>query len=214
MIGTENSTPMRRATLFALSLAAALIAAGTARAWLIYPDRDDPAQWVVEIERSYGDLVRLDQLPPSHRMLVQPEGAAQPILYRWRYDREAEGLAFIAVDSQGHARVGFEFILRRPPLDGQRLGAAAVLIGKDGKAMHTFYARADTIDGTFAGGARHRHVRLSADRAPDWWGQVKAIAFFNMRYYPQQRLGDDEVWDAMRRAVSNVRKGQGTEQRG
>ena len=140
-------------------------------------------------------------------------GCAQPVLYRWRYDREAEGLAFIVVDSRGHGRVGFEFILREP-IEGQRLGAAAVLVGKDGRALHTFYARADTIGGTFAGGARHRHISLSAARAPAWWGEVEAVAFFNMRYYPQQKLGDAEVWQAMRRAVGHVWKGQGTEQRG
>lgn len=205
---------MRRALMSGLMLAAALMAPGRAAAWMIYTDRDDPAQWVVEIERAYGDVVKLSQLPQPHRSLIGPARATQPILYRWRYAREAEGLAFLAVDERGQGRIGFEFIIRRPPLDGQRLGAAAVLVGKDGRALHTFYARADTIGGAFAGGARHRHISLSAERAPDWWRQVEAIAFFTMRYYPQQELGDAEAWEAMRRAVGPVRRGQGTEQRG
>jgi hypothetical protein len=204
---------MRRAMLFALVLAAALVAAGGADAWLIYTDRDDPSQWVVEIEKPYGDVVKLSQLPQPAGALVQPGESSQPIFYRWRYQREAEGLAFIAVDGRGRGRAGFEFILRQP-IEGQRLGAAAVLVGKDGKAMHTIYVLADTVGGTFAGGARHRHISLSIDRAPAWWAQVDAIAFFNMRYYPQQKLGDAEAREAMRRAVSNFRKGQGTEQRG
>jgi hypothetical protein len=203
---------MRRAMLFAVVLAAALVAV-PARAWLIYTDRDDPSQWVVEIEQPYGDLVKLSQLPQPAGALVQTEELAQPIFYRWRYDRQAEGLAFIAVDRRGHGRAGFEFILRQP-IEGQRLGAAAVLVGKDGEAKHSIYVLANTVGGTFPGGARHRHISLSIERAPAWWADVEAIAFFNMRYYPQQKLGDAEAWEAMQRAVSNVRKGQGTEQRG
>jgi hypothetical protein len=203
---------MRRAMLFAPALAAVL-AAEPARAWLIYTDRDDPAQWVVEIEQPYGDVVKLGQLPRPAGALVRTDAATQPVFYRWRYAREAEGLAFIVVDREGHGHVGFEFILREP-IEGQRLGAAAVLVGKDGKAMHTIYVLADTVAGTFAGGARHRHVSFALERAPAWWAGVDAIAFFNMRYYPQQKLGDAEAREAMRRAVSNFRKGQGTEQRG
>jgi hypothetical protein len=212
IIEMKDGTPMRRAILSAVTLSAAL-AAGSADAWLIYPDRDDPSQWVVEIEQPYGDLVRLASLPKPAGTLVQPTPASQPILYRWRYAKEAEGMASIAVNRQGHGRIEFEFILRQP-IEGQRLGAAAVLVGKDGRAMHTFYARADTVGGAFADGARHRHISLAADRSPEWWDKVDAIAFFTMRYYPQKALDDDQVWEAMRRAVAYFSKGQGTEQRG
>jgi hypothetical protein len=204
---------MRRAMLWATIMAAALTAGGSARAWLIYTDRDDPSQWVVEIDRPYGEVVALGSLPPPFNTLVQPPGEPQPPIFRWRYGREARGMAIFAADKGGRARIGFEFILREP-IEGQRLGAAAVLISGDGTPLHTFYARADTVGGTFAGGARHRHVSLALERPPDWWRGVGSIAFFAMRYYPQQELDDADVWEAMRRAVRNFTKGKGTEQRG
>lgn len=204
---------MRRAMLWAMSMAAALAAGGPASAWLIYPDRDEPLRWVVEIERPYGDVVALGSLPPPFNTLVRSSGGQAPPIFRWLYGRDAEGLAILSVDEDGQGRIGFEFILREP-IEGQRLGAAAVLIDGSGTPLHSFYARADTVDGTFPAGARHRHVSLDLRRAPDWWRSVQAIAFFSMRYHPQQELDDEEVWQAMRRAVWKLTKGQGTEQRG
>ena len=204
---------MRRIHLQAIAVAAVLAASAPAYAWLIYTDRDDPSQWVVEIEQPFGDVVSLRSLPHPFNKVVQPAPLTEPLLYRWRYGREAEGMAYLDVDGSGRGRMEFEFIVREP-INGQRLGAAAVLVAKDGTPLHTFYARADTVGDAFAGGARHHHVSMMLERAPEWWGKVDAIAFFNMRYYRQKALSDDEVWAAMRRAVANFSKGQGTEQRG
>jgi hypothetical protein len=203
---------MWRAVLRATILAAVLTAGGPTRAWLVYTDRDDPLQWVVEIEQSYGDIVALHSLPPPLNRVMRSSDELPPPVFRWRYDRDAEGLAILAVNQDGQGRIGFEFIVREP-IEGQRLGAAAVLIDGNGMPLHTFYARADTVGGTFAAGARHRHISLVLHRAPDWWRSVEAIAFFSMRYHPQQELDDEEVWEAMRRVVGNFTKGQGTEQR-
>ena len=114
-------------------------------------------------------------------------------------------------DGQGH--IEFEFVARKL-IDGQRLGAAAVLVASDGTPLHTFYARADTLGGLFDDGTKFHRVRLDLERKPEWWGKVDAIVFFNMSYHPIQKLDDAGVWAAMQRAVWHFTKGQGTEQRG
>ena len=192
--------------------AAALAAAGTARAWLIYTDRDDPSQWVVEIEKPYGDLVKLRNCRNLLARWCRPARACSRSSIAGAITREAEGLAFIVVDSQGHGRVGFEFILREP-IEGQRLGAAAVLVDRDGGRCTHSTSSPTRWAGRSGRGAPSAHQPVDRPRA-GVVGDVEAIAFFTMRYYPQQKLGDAEVWQAMRRAVSNFYKGQGTEQRG
>jgi hypothetical protein len=203
---------MWRATLVATMLAAALPAGGPAGAWLLYPDRDDPSRWIVEIEQPYGDVVALGSLPKPFSTIVQPDGEAEPLLYRWRYGRQAVGSAVLTVNREGRGTIEFAFFAR-DLIDGQRLGAAAVLVAEDGTPLHTFYARADSSEGRFADGTAYHRVHLTLDRARHWWQAVDAIAFFNMTYHPLQKLDDEQVWAAMRHAVRRFTKGQGTEQR-
>jgi hypothetical protein len=204
---------MRVSLLHAIALAAALIASSPAGAWLLYPDRDDPARLVVEIERPYGDVVPFGSLPPPFNMLVRGKAGSQSLLFRWPYGREAIGSASLTVDETGLGSIEFEFVARQL-VDGQRLGAAAVLVGKDGTPLHTFYARADTLGGVFDDGTKFHSVRLVIERPLEWWRKVDSIVFFNMSYHPIQKLDDQGVWAAMQRAVWHYTKGQGTEQRG
>jgi len=204
---------MRSSLLHAMALAAAVTVSGPAGAWLIYPDRDDPDRIIVEIERPYGDRVPFSNLPPPFNRLVRSQAGSQSLSFRWPYEREAIGSAFLAVDQRGQGHIEFEFVARQL-VDGQRLGAAAVLVNKDGTPLHTFYARADTLGGAFDDGTKFHSVRLTLDRPLAWWRGVDAIVFFNMSYHPIQKLDDAGVWAAMQRAVWNVTKGQGTEQRG
>ncbi|MFI0845336.1 hypothetical protein [Mesorhizobium sp. IMUNJ 23232] len=181
-------------------------------AWLLYPDRDDPQRWIVEIEKPYGDVVSLRFLPVALNAPSPSASGQPPLLFRWRYGREAEGSAFLLPDKEGHGGLEFEF-LAREPIDGQRLGAAAVLVAIDGAPLHVLFALTDPMNGSFENGAQRQNIRLSLDRPPEWWRNVEAIAFFTMRYYPQQELDDEEAWAAMRRAVGNFTQGRGTEQR-
>ena len=204
---------MRRCLLQAMVLAAALTASGPAGAWLVYPDRDNPDRMVVEIERPYGDIVHFSNLPaPFNKVIHSGEGPAS-LLFRWPYDRQAVGSAFLDVDEDGQGHIEFEFFARQL-VDGQRLGAAAVLVDSSGTALHTFYARADTLGGVFDDGTKFHRVRLAVERPLEWWRKVDAIVFFNMSYHPVQKLDDEGVWAAMRRAVAHFTRGQGTEQRG
>ena len=139
---------MRSSLLHAMALAAAVTFSGPAGAWLIYPDRDDPDRLIVEIERPYGDRVPFGSLPPPFNRLVRGRAGAQSLVFRWPYEREAIGSAFLDVDQSGVGHIAFEFVARKL-VDGQRLGAAAVLVAKDGTPLHTFYARADTLGGVF-----------------------------------------------------------------
>jgi hypothetical protein len=181
-----------------------------AGAWLIYPERDDPARMIVEIERPYGDLVPFAALPGQFGTPVQTTQGPETLSYRWRYGRIAEGMAFLRVNEDGAGAIEFEFRAREP-IEGQRLGAAAVLVAGDGTPLHSLYARTDT--GSFGDAATHRVV-LAIDRPPDWWRRVTGIAFFYMIYHPLQKLDDEGIWRAMRQAVGHFTRGQGTEQRG
>lgn len=198
---------MRRVVLGAMIFA---VLAADARAWLLYTDRDDPARWIVEIEQTYGDVVALTSLPPPLNTLVRQAGAPPVPVFRWRYGREAAGEAVLVIDEHGRGKIDFTFELRQP-LDGQRLGAAVVLVAGDGTPLHTFYARTGMMEDAVAAGAQHR-VGLALERTPSWWRGVSSLAFFSMRYYPQQELDDAEVQEAMRRAVGNFTKGRGSEQ--
>jgi hypothetical protein len=204
---------MRVRLLHAMVLAAALTASRPAGAWLVYPDRDDPDRMVVEIERPYGDVIPFANLPPPFNKVIRSGEGPASLLFRWPYQREAVGSAFLDVDEDGQGHIEFEFFARQL-VDGQRLGAAAVLVAGDGTPLHTFYARADTLGGVFDDGTKFHRVRLAVERPPQWWRKVDAIVFFNMSYHPIQKLDDDGVWAAMQRAVWHFTKGQGTEQRG
>lgn len=204
---------MRVSLLHAMVLAAAITVSRPAGAWLIYPDRDDPSRMIVEIERSYGDVVRFGNLPPPFNDVVHRSEGPQTLLFRWPYGREAIGSAFLVVDRKGQGRIAFEFFARKL-VEGKRLGAAAVLVAKDGTPLHTFYARADTLGGEFDDGTKFHRVSLAVERPLEWWRGVDAIVFFKMTYHPIQKLDDAGVWAAMQRAVWHYTKGRGTEQRG
>jgi hypothetical protein len=208
MIGAEGPTPMR--SFLALTAAAAALAAEPAAAWLIYPDRDDPSRLVVEIEDPTGEAVPFAVLPVPFNTPVQTLQGPDALTYRWRYEREAEGMAFLRVDEDGTGTISFEFTAHEM-VEGRRLGAAAVLLAGGGTPLHTFFAR--TAADSLAEAKVHRIV-LEAQRPPEWWQRVEAIAFLYMTYHPLQKLDDEGVRQAMRRAAERVTKGQGTEQWG
>jgi hypothetical protein len=203
---------MRSNLLCAFTFGAAIMA-GPAWAWLLYPDQNDPRHMIVEVERPTGDLVALAGLPPPFDTVMGNAGGPEQLTFRWRYGREAVGAGQLLVDDEGRGELRFDFAAR-PELDDRRFGAAAVLVGKHGLPLHTFYARADFSGGAFPGRTSRHSVTLAIDRPLDWWRGVEAIAFFSMTYYPLQKLDDEGVWRAMRRVVGRFSKGQGTEQRG
>lgn len=206
---------MRRAFTWAVSMAAVLAAASQpASAWLIYPDRDRPERLIVEIERGYGDVLALSSFPPPFNTVLQTLQGPDSFSFRWSYDRRAQGLAFLRVDDKGRGAMEFRFI-DRDFASGGRLGAAVVLIGKDGTPLHTFYARSDVKRraGPRGSGA-FSAVRLAVARPVSWWRDVDRMAFFFMTYHPIQKLDQEGVWRAMRNAVERLTKGEGSEQRG
>lgn len=203
---------MRSALLSVLAFAIAF-RMGPAQAWLLYPDRDDPRHMIVEVERASGDLVRFAALPPPFDKVTGHSEGPDTLTFRWRYGREAAGAGRLLVASDGRAEIRFDFAVR-PEQDERRFGAAAVLVGREGVAIHTFFARADLTEGAFAGRMLRHSVTLAIERPLDWWREVDGIAFFSMTYYPQQKLDDEAMWRAMQRAVYRFSKGQGTEQRG
>lgn len=203
---------MRSSLLCAFTFATATLTE-PAGAWLLYPDRADPRHMIVEVERATGDLVPLAALPPPFSTVMGNSGGPGKLTFRWRYGRDAEGAGELLVDDDGRGEMRFDFAAR-PELDDRRFGAAAVLVGKQGTPLHTFYARADLSRGTFFNSTLRHSVALAIARPLDWWRGVEAIAFFSMTYYPLQKLDDEGVWRAMRRAVGRFSKGQGSEQRG
>ncbi|MEI5682504.1 hypothetical protein AAAK29_29900 [Mesorhizobium sp. CCNWLW179-1] len=118
---------------------------------------------------------------------------------RRRYGRSREeGLSYLHVDEDGKATIHFEF--RGGETVGQDLlGAAAVLVDGEGRALHSFYARGDfgREASTESGGRRG----------------VEGIAYFHMRYHKQRNLDEGEHWRAMQRAVWRFTGAAGTEQR-
>ena len=200
---------MWRTSIWAMVWMAAM-AGQPAAAWLLYPDREHPARTIVEIEEAHGDFVPFAALPAPFNTAVQIAQGPETLSYRWRYEDEADGLAFLRVDEDGRGIFNFEFQAREL-IEGRRLGAAAVLVAADGSPLHTFYARTET--GSFATGRTHRVV-LEAERPPDWWRRIAGIGFFYMTYHPIQNLDDADIQSAMRRAVRRFNRGQGTEQWG
>src|SRR6476659_1753511 len=114
---------MRVCLLHAMALAAAITASRPAEAWLIYPDRDDPSRMIVEIERSYGDVVPFGSLPAPFNDVTHSAAGPQTLLFRWPYGREAIGPALLAVDQNGQGQSEFDFFARML-VEGRRLGAA------------------------------------------------------------------------------------------
>lgn len=202
---------MRR-NLFCALMLPAFVVSGPAWAWLLYPDRTDPHRMVVEVEQAAGDLVTLAALPPPFNTVLGNSRGPGKLIFRWHYGREAEGAGELLVGGDGRAEMRFDFAAH-PELDDRCFGAAATLIGKQGLPLHTFYARADLSRGTFADSTLRHSVTLAVARPLDWWRGVEAIAFFHMTYYPLQKLDDEGVWGAMRRAVGRLSNGEGTEQR-
>jgi hypothetical protein len=195
------------------ALAATLAAAEPAPAYTVFPDRDDPDNLIVLIEKAYGDLVPFAALPPPFDMVVRTPRAQDRLSFRWRYGTsEEEGLSRLHVDEDGKATIHFEF--RGGETAGEdTLGAAAVLVDGEGKALHSFYARADFLDEAAADGEKLRRVSLPVERPADWWRGVDGITYFYMRYPKQRNLGEGGEQRAMRRAVWRFTNGAGTEQR-
>lgn len=204
---------MRRVIL-GLALAASFAGGiGSARAWFAYPPDDRPDRLIVEIDGQVVDVVPLHSLPEPFDAVLSDPQAAERLSYRWRYGAAAQGLAMLVVDAGGRGKIRFEFAAREP-VDGMRYGAAMVLLGADERPLHTFYGRADWMRKESGAPFARRGVRLELERPPHWWRGVEAIAFFRMTYHPSQKLDGEETWQAMRRAVRHLTKGQGTEQRG
>ena len=190
-------------------LAAAMLAAGPANAWLLYPDRDDPTLTIVEIEKSTGETVAISALPVP--FASAPESERRNPVFLWSYERLANAQAFFLVDERGTGKFQLEFAAREQSQE-LRFGAVVVMIGNDDTALHAFYARADLAKGAFPNGTLRYEIDFSIDRPPHWWQSVTKITFFKMTYYPIQDLDDGAVWQAMHRAVEHVTKGQGSKQ--
>ena len=62
---------MLHAVAILAALVPALLQAGQARAYMLYPDSDDPGNLIVVIERATGDLVRFASLPPPYNVARQ-----------------------------------------------------------------------------------------------------------------------------------------------
>jgi len=193
-------------------LVAMIAAVGPASAYTVFPDRDDPETLIVLIERAYGDLVPFNSLPRPFDTAVQTLQGPDRLSFRWRYGTsKEEGLSYLHVDEDGKATIHFEF--RGGETVGEdTLGAAAVLVDGDGRALHSFYAKGDFGREASTGSGRRR-VSMSLERPGEWWRRVEGIAYFHMRYHKQRNLGEGEQWRAMRRAVWRFTGGAGTEQR-
>jgi hypothetical protein len=193
-------------------LVATLTAAGPAQAYTMFPDRDDPERLIVLVEKAHGDLVPFGALPPPFDMVVRTPPVQDRLSFRWRYGTsEEEGLSRLQVDEDGRATIHFEF--KGGETAGEdTLGAAAVLVDPDGKALHSFYVRADFSDETLVNDEKLRRVSVSVERPADWWRKVDGIAHFYMRYPKQRSLDEAGQQRAMRRAVWRFSRGAGTEQ--
>ena len=198
---------MRRNLICAFVLAVVGVASD-ASAWLLYPDNERPERIIVEIERSFGETVPLKALPPPFDTILQEEQGPDRLSFRWRYGPQAQGMAFVRVDGEGDGAVTFEFAADRA-LEGERFGGAVVLVDRNGRALHSFYARADPTADQQAGDRLSATIELS--RPPSWWRHVDGLTVFFMTYHPLQKLDGDEAWAAMRTAVHRLTDGQGGE---
>jgi hypothetical protein len=197
--------------ILSAALAVGLHGATPAAAYTIVPAEDDTGRIFVHVERDYGDLVPLSALPPPYNQIVQTAQGPDGLTFRWRYFRSDEdGLFYIRVDEDGAGTATFGFHDPEPAA-GDRLGVAAVLVDRQGQAMHAILVRADVPGGEGTGLSFEAEVAL--DRAPEWWREVDAIAFLMMKYYQQQAPSDEGVWEAMQRAVARFTDGRGTSER-
>jgi hypothetical protein len=203
---------MRATTIIAVALIAALLPAAPALAYMVYPDRQNPKNLILLIERGTGDLVRFASLPPPFNVALQSVQGPGRFSFRWIYAPGQFGVAYLDVDERGQGVLTVEFSDTRI-VDGDSFGAAAVLVSKSGRPLHTFYARADVREASFEGQADRQQYRLALERSPEWWRDVGAISFFYMKYAKYQRLDDAAKWRAMRSVVQITTKGEGSEQR-
>ena len=202
---------MRR-ILQAMVVVAVLAADSPARAFLIVPGEEAAGSYIVVIEGDLGDHVPLKALPPPHNALPVQTAPEQRLWFWWTYFRSTEeGRASFSFDERGSARFVFEFA--GPDLsDGDTLGAAAVLVDGEGRALHSLLARAKVEGSAFAGGGATHRISLDLDRDAAWWGRVAGYTFLNMKYYRIQELDEAGVRRAMLRALERVRKGEGAVQ--
>lgn len=202
-----------RAILTAAIVAAGLLTAEPVGAYTIVPADDDSGRIFVHLEHDYGDVVPLSALPPPFNQIVQTAQGPDALTFRWRYFRSDEdGLFYIRVDEDGAGTATFGF--NDPePVAGDRLGFAAVLVGRDGRAMHSMLVRANVAPDTGGAVQTRFEAEIAIDREPEWWRAVDAMAFMMMKYYEQQAPGDEGVWEAMERAVRRFTQGRGTSER-
>lgn len=201
-----------RGPVAAVLVSALMLSVAPARAWLIYPEDEASGRWTVEIDHEAGDIVALAALPPPFDSVLGVGRSPEPLSFRWRYGRTAEGRARLTIQRNGEGGIRFDF-LARAAVEGKRYGAAAVLVDGDGEALHTFYALVEP-SGSFGMTGDLHSVELALSRPEHWWRDVRSIAFFTMTYHPQRPLDDAEVRRAMRRAVGRLTNGAGTEQQG
>lgn len=203
---------MRAVAILAAILVPAFLPAPPVHAYMLVPDRDDPRNLIVAIEKPTGDRVKFATLPPPFNTAFQSAQGPDRFSYRWKYAAGQRGLAYLNVDERGRGALTFEFS-NTNMVDGESFGAAAVLIGRSERPLQTFYARADVRGTSFEGGTDRLRVQLEIERPPEWWREVDAISFHYMKYARHQELDDAEMWQAMRSVVEIFTKGEGSEQR-
>jgi hypothetical protein len=203
---------VRAVAILAAILIPAFPPAANVHAYMLVPDRHDPRNLIVAIEKATGDQVNFATLPPPFNTAMQSAQGPDRFSFRWKYAAGQQGLAYLNVDRRGRGALVFEFS-NTEMVDGDCFGAAAVLISKGGRPLHTFYARADVRGKSFAGETDMQRIRLAIERPPGWWEDVGAISFHYMKYARHQELDDAEMWQAMRSVVELFTKGEGSEQR-
>ena len=202
---------MRANAFMAATLLSALLPAVNVHAYMVYPDRNDPRNLIFLIERATGDVVKFASLPPPFNVALQSAQGPDRFSFRWRYAPGQFGLAYLNVDSRGRGVLTVEFSSAKTA-EGDSFGAAAVLVSKSGRPLHTFYARADIHGISSDDSTETQRFRLAVQRLPKWWRDVGAISFFYMKYAKHQQLDDAAKWRAMRSVVEISTKGEGSEQ--
>ena len=179
---------MRTLAMMVAGLIPVLIPGAQSHAYMVYPDRKNPQNLILLIERGTGDLVKFASLPPPFNVARQSAQGPDRFSFRWRYAPGQFGLAYLNVDERGQGVLTIEFT-NMGMVDGDSFGAAAVLVSKGGRPLHTFYARADVRDGAFEGETDKQRTRLAIKRPLDWWRDVGAIS--NLDKHQFAKLGED-----------------------
>lgn len=193
------------------AIAAALLAAQPAFAFMIAPAGEEPGDYVVVIEAALGDHVPLAALPPPYNRLGGPAWPDGGLSFEWRYFRSPErGRAVLVFDEDERAAMAFEFH-GEPLADGDTIAAAAALVDARGAPIRTLYAAARVVDGAFGNGTTLHRSSAPVEEPPQGWEEVAGFTFFAMKYYAIQNLDEDGVARAMRRAVERVTGGGGAE---